>query len=151
MGLLVKTRIILCLAVLVCGLQLNSNSALASIYPTLKVECGFLEQLSDEDGEFIRFHPIADVLYTGKKLSYWVHYTNKRNTPLKDQSRLQGYQTRSTSSSFTGLTSIEWEKDFHNSMFESRYYLSKYLEFTIIVKDSTGKSATSKCIYKERF
>jgi DNA-directed RNA polymerase sigma subunit (sigma70/sigma32) len=46
------------------------------------------------------------------------------------------------------IKNFDWHKDFHNSIFESRYYSSKYLEFTMVVKDSAGLKATYKCIFK---
>lgn len=116
--------------------------------PSLSVNCGALEFLEDEDGAFKRFNPEVSVTYTGKKLNYWVYHTNKRNTTLSDQSRLEGYETRSGSTTQRGQSTFDWHKDFHNSLFESRYYLSKYLEFTMLVKDSAGLKAMYKCIYK---
>ena len=124
--------------------QLNA----ASRGPSLSVNCGALEFLEDEDGAFKRFDPEVSVTYTGKKLNYWVYHSNKRNTPLSDQSRLEGYETRSGSATQRGKSTFDWHKDFHNSIFESRYYSSKYLEFTMVVKDSAGLKATYKCIFK---
>ena len=124
--------------------QLNA----ASRGPNLSVNCGVLEFLEDEDGVFKRFNPEVSVTYTGKKLNFWVYHTNKRNTPLSDQSRLEGNETRSGSATQRGQSTFDWHKDFHNSLFESRYYSSKYLEFTMLVKDSAGLKATYKCIYK---
>jgi hypothetical protein len=123
-------------------------SSAASLGPKLSVDCRTLEFLEDEDGSFKRFDPEVTVTYTGKKLNYWVYHTNKRNTPLSDQSRLQGYETRSGSANQRGSSTFDWHKDFRNSLFESRYYSSKYLEFTMLVKDSAGLKATYKCIYK---
>ena len=125
--------------------QLNA----ASLGPKLSVDCGTLEFLEDEEGFFRRFDPEVTVTYTGKKLNYWVYHTNKRNTPLSDQSRLQGYETRSGSANQRRSSTFDWHKDFHNSLFESRYYSSKYLEFTMSVKDSAGLKATYKCIFQE--
>ncbi len=120
----------------------------ASLGPKFSVNCGVLEFLEDEDGAFKRFDPEVSVTYTGKKLNYWVYHSNKRNTPLSDQSRLEGYETRSGSATQRGKSTFDWHKDFHNSIFESRYYSSKYLEFTMVVKDSAGLKATYKCIFK---
>ena len=120
----------------------------ASLGPKFLVNCGVLEFLEDEDGVFKRFNPEVSVTYTGKKLNYWVYHINKPNTPLSKQSRLEGYETRSGSTTQRGQSSFDWHKDFHNSSFESRYYSSKYLEFTMVVKDSAGLKATYKCIFK---
>jgi hypothetical protein len=125
------------------------HSNAASSGPKLSVNCGALEILEDEDGAFKRFNPKVSVTYTGKKLRYWVYHTDKKNTKLSVQSRLEGDQTRSGSSSQRGSSAFNWQKDFHNNLFESRFYSSKYLEFTMVVKDSVGRSATYKCIYKD--
>jgi len=130
------------------SLQFPQSNAVP-LGPKFSVNCGALEFLEDEDGSFKRFNPQVSVTYTGKKLRYWVYHTNKRNTKLNDQSRLEGYQTRSGSSSQRGSATFDWQKDFHNNLFESRFYLSKYLEFTMVVKDSAGLNATYKCIYKD--
>ena len=120
----------------------------ATLGPKLSVDCGVLEFLEDEDGAFKRFNPEVSVTYTGKKLNYWVYHINKRNTPLSEQSRLEGYETRSGSTTQRGPSTFDWHRDFHNNLFESRYYSSKYLEFTMVVKDSAGLKATYKCIFK---
>lgn len=115
--------------------------------PTINLNCTALQNLYDTEGALIRFEPIGTITYTGKKIWYWIYYSNEKNIPLGEQSQIYGWQSRSTSSTYRGMDYVNWKVDFHNSSLESYYYSSKYLEFTIRIKDAKGLTSTRKCIY----
>ena len=116
--------------------------------PLLNITCGSIEELVDDIGEYRRFNPTVNVTYTGRKLYFWVYQTTTRKLALSEQSRLEGSETRSTSATYRGKSTFDWHRDFHNTFSESRYFSSKYLEFTIVVKDTFGLRASHRCIYK---
>jgi len=113
---------------------------------SVKIECGNLEKLEDEEGKYLLFNPTGKVSFVGNKINYRIYFSYKKNTPLSKQS----YLNRVTS--FGGISqnqidNFSVEHKFRDNFFDEKYYKSKYLEFTITAKVSKEPTVTSKCIY----
>ena len=133
---------------------LISSLSLLLITPTVndsplsvKIDCGYLENFEDEEGEYLLFNPTGKVSFAGNKINYRIYFSYKKNTPLSKQS----YLNRVTSFGGTSQNQIDnfsVEHKFRDNIFDEKYYKSKYLEFTITAKVSKEPTVTSKCIYK---
>jgi hypothetical protein len=133
---------------------LISSLSLLLIAPTVnasplsvKIECGYLENFEDEEGEYLLFNPTGKVSFAGNKINYRIYFSYKKNTPLSKQS----YLNRVTSFGGTSQNQIDnfsMEHKFRDNIFDEKYYKSKYLEFTITAKVSKEPTVTSKCVYK---
>jgi hypothetical protein len=133
---------------------LISSLSLLLITPTVnaksllvKIECGNLEKLEDEEGKYLLFNPTGVVSFVGNKINYRIYFSYKKNTPLSKQSYLNRVTSfGGTSQNQTDNFSIEHK--FRDNFFDEKYYKSKYLEFTITAKVPTEPTVTSRCIYK---
>ena len=113
----------------------------------VKIDCGNLQNLEDEEGKYLLFNPTGKVFFSGNKINYRIYFSYKKNTPLSKQSYLNRISTFGGNSQ-NQIDDFSVEHEFRNSYTDEKYYLSKYLEFTITAKVSKEPTVTSKCIYK---
>jgi hypothetical protein len=137
--------VIVLIAIFTIPLLPSSNASTLLV----KIDCGNLQNLEDEEGKYILFNPTGKVSFIGNRINYRIYFSYKKNTPLSKQSYMNrvsifGGAARNITDDFNV------EHKFRNSFTEDKYYLSKYLEFTITAKVSSEPTVTSKCIYKRR-
>lgn len=121
-----------------------SSSSAAGTKPVLRVNCGHLMTLNDNQGEFWYFNPTVSVTYWGKYLKYWIYQSPKPGLALADRSAVYGTETRSTGNASTfGTSNFDWSQQLR---FE--YFNTAYTEIYIVVKDSLKRTSTMTCIWK---
>ena len=135
------TALLLSLIIILIAPTANAGSLL------VKIDCGSLENLEDEKGEYLLFNPMGKVFFAGNKINYRIYFSYKKNTPLSKQSYLSRVTTFGGNSR-NQIDDFSIEHKFRNSFIDEKYYVSKYLEFTITAKVTNESTVTSKCIYK---